>query len=113
MHTDRIDDINRKIDELKNLVPEESRIKINFSSSHLHKGKVLVELKAVNFNYADSNPLWRECVNLTIRSGDRIQVIGKNGQGKTTLLKLITGELRPTSGTISRAEYISYLYLDK
>lgn len=113
VHTDRIDDINRKIDELKNLVPEESRIKINFSSSHLHKGKVLVELKAVNFNYADSNPLWRECVNLTIRSGDRIQVIGKNGQGKTTLLKLITGELRPTSGTISRAEYISYLYLDQ
>ncbi|MCM1313512.1 MAG: ATP-binding cassette domain-containing protein [Bacteroides sp.] len=113
VQADRIDAINREIDELQNLVPEESRIKINVSSSNLHKGKVFVELKAVNFNYADSNPLWRECVNLTIRSGDRIHIIGKNGQGKTTLLKLITGELNPTSGTIFRADAVSYTYLDQ
>ncbi len=113
VQTGRIAAINMEIDELKNLVPEESRIKINVSSSNLHKGKVLVELNSVNFNYTDSNPLWQEDINLTILSGDRLHITGKNGQGKTTLLKLITGELNPTTGTIFKADSLSCIYLDQ
>lgn len=113
VQAERIETINREIDELKSLVPEEACIKINVASSNLHKGKVLVELNSVNFNYAGSDPLWRECINLTIRSGDRIRITGRNGHGKTTLLKLISGELNPTSGTIFRADSISCIYLDQ
>jgi branched-chain amino acid transport system ATP-binding protein len=40
-------------------------------------------------------------VNLIIRSGERRALIGPNGAGKTTLFNLISGEIRPTEGTIS------------
>ena len=41
-------------------------------------------------------------INLDIRSGDRIGVIGHNGAGKSTLLRCMTGIYQPTSGTIKR-----------
>ena len=37
-------------------------------------------------------------VNFTLNEGQRIAVIGQNGQGKSTLLKIITGEVEPDSG---------------
>jgi len=45
-------------------------------------------------------------VNLQINQGDRIGLVGKNGTGKTTLLKLIAGELEPTEGQIHRSSNI-------
>jgi len=39
-------------------------------------------------------------VNLTVRKGERIGIVGKNGAGKSTMLKLITGNFRPTTGEV-------------
>jgi ATP-binding cassette subfamily F protein 3 len=39
-------------------------------------------------------------VNLTVTNGQRVALIGPNGEGKTTLLRLIAGELQPTAGRI-------------
>ena len=41
-------------------------------------------------------------ITVGIGEGDRIGVVGRNGDGKSTLLNLITGALQPTEGTISR-----------
>ena len=51
----------------------------------------------VSFSYDAANPLI-ENFNLTIGRGDRICVVGPNGHGKTTLLKLLAGTLQPQSG---------------
>ena len=40
-------------------------------------------------------------INFTVGNGDRVALVGANGVGKTTLFRLITGDLTPTSGTIS------------
>ena len=110
---DKLQTINRELDELRCIVPDESQIKIDFSSPNLHTGKILIELKAVNFNYPACKFLWQENLTLTILSGDRIRITGKNGQGKTTLLRLITGEINPTLGVVSLADNLSYVYLDQ
>ena len=39
--------------------------------------------------------------DLELKTGERVALIGPNGAGKTTIFKLITGEEKPTSGTIS------------
>ncbi len=44
----------------------------------------------------------------TFRKGDRIGIVGPNGMGKTTLLKLITGEERPTNGQVVRGDTVQF-----
>ena len=58
----------------------------------------VIEVKDLWFSYT-GNPILKE-VNLTIRSGDFLIIIGPNGGGKTTLVKLILGILEPDRGMI-------------
>jgi len=51
--------------------------------------------------------------NWHIKPGEKIGLIGANGTGKTTLLKIIVGEYKPTSGTISMAKDITMGYLNQ
>ena len=51
--------------------------------------------------------------SLRIQRGDRIGLVGANGTGKTTLLKLLTGELAPDSGTVTRAKTLSGIVIDQ
>lgn len=59
-----------------------------------------VRLDDVSFSYTHQEPVLQH-VTLEIASGEFIGVIGPNGGGKTTLLKLILGFLKPTSGQVS------------
>lgn len=56
-------------------------------------------LRGVSFHYYNQQPLF-EYVNLSVASGRKVSVIGNNGTGKSTLLKLIAGELNISSGSI-------------
>jgi len=58
----------------------------------------IVEIKAVSFAYNAQSVL--EDVNLDIREGNFIAMIGPNGGGKTTLLKLVLGLIKPDTGVI-------------
>jgi ATP-binding cassette subfamily F protein 3 len=54
-----------------------------------------------------------ENVSFTVDRGERWGILGRNGSGKTTLIRLITGDLEPSSGTISRAAGIRFTLLDQ
>lgn len=58
----------------------------------------LLQCKNITKNYGDKKIL--KNINLTISSGKIIGLLGKNGTGKTTLIKLINGLLTPTTGEI-------------
>jgi ATP-binding cassette subfamily F protein 3 len=62
-------------------------------------GKHVLSARELSFFYDSRKPLIKN-FNITIGSKDRICVVGKNGKGKTTLLKLLAGVLRPQSGDI-------------
>ena len=62
-------------------------------------GKNMLNAKDLCFSYHPQKQLITN-FNLTISAGDRICIIGKNGQGKTTLLRLLAGHLKPLSGGI-------------
>jgi ATP-binding cassette subfamily F protein 3 len=54
-------------------------------------------------------------VSFTVKTGDRIGLVGKNGIGKTTLFEIMSGRLQPDSGTITRSKAcrIDYIEQDK
>jgi zinc transport system ATP-binding protein len=58
----------------------------------------LIEIKNVSFSY--NNELVLKNINLTIKKNDYLAVIGPNGGGKSTLVKLILGFIKPTKGSI-------------
>ncbi|RXK13546.1 type I secretion system permease/ATPase [Halarcobacter mediterraneus] len=62
------------------------------------KGKI--ELKDVNFAYKDQNHQTLKNINLTIKEGEKVGILGKIGSGKSTLLKLIMNLYEPTSGSV-------------
>ena len=70
-------------------------------------------IQARNLSYGfDETPLF-EKLSLKIMRGDRIGLIGNNGVGKSTLVKLLLGELSPQSGTLKRGENLQLAYFDQ
>ncbi|MDO8419574.1 MAG: ATP-binding cassette domain-containing protein [Rubrivivax sp.] len=77
----------------------------------LAPGKIVAELKDVSIRF-DEKPLI-EGFSATILRGDKVGLIGPNGCGKTTLLKLILGELQPTRGSVRQGTRLQVAYFDQ
>ena len=72
--------------------------------------KEIVRLENVCFSYGEKIIL--SDFNFTMRTGERVRLLGNNGAGKTTLLKLISGVLQPSAGYIKVSGNIAYLNQD-
>jgi len=71
----------------------------------------LVNLEKVSKSYGIRILL--DEVSLGVGEGERIGVVGRNGDGKTTLLNLLAGRVEPDSGRVSRARGLHLGYLDQ
>jgi ATP-binding cassette subfamily F protein 3 len=74
--------------------------------------KYVLSLDGVSFGYTPDKPLIRN-FSIHIGARDRVMVIGPNGRGKTTLLKLMAGRLKPQSGEISSPKSVSVGYYEQ
>ena len=63
------------------------------------KGEVLIDVKHVDFAYNPDRKVLND-INFTIRRGEKVAIVGKNGAGKSTMAKLLCGIIRPVRGTI-------------
>lgn len=61
----------------------------------------LIRLNQVDFKYKDANEHALKNINLNIKSGEHIALIGRSGAGKSTLAQLIAQNLEPSNGTIT------------
>ncbi len=83
---------------------------IDFSASD-RKTKRLIELQEVTCEIG--NRTLFERLNFIITAGMRVGLVGPNGSGKTSLLRLLRGEWTPTRGEIHRAEWLRIVYFDQ
>ncbi|MBA3313192.1 MAG: ATP-binding cassette domain-containing protein [Planctomycetota bacterium] len=74
-------------------------------------GRLVVQAKRVNFSYGD-RPIVMD-LDVTLMRGDKIGVLGPNGCGKTTLLRLLLGDLKPSSGTVRHGTNLEVAYFDQ
>ncbi|MDH4561062.1 ATP-binding cassette domain-containing protein [Pseudomonas sp. BN411] len=75
-------------------------------------GKQVMVAENVGFAHPGGEPLIRD-FNLVLQRSDRIGLLGANGTGKTTLLKLLLGDLQPTSGSIEIGTRLEVAYFDQ
>jgi ATP-binding cassette, subfamily F, member 3 len=85
--------------ERKGKLIEEKDLDFSFKAAPF-PGKWLVEVHDLSFSFSEEGPPLIDGLRMAIKKKDRIAIIGKNGKGKTTLLKLIAGELSPRHGTV-------------
>jgi len=86
---------------------------LDFSFSHKpFHGKYILNAADLSFSYEPERPLIRD-FNVSVGAGDRVCVVGKNGRGKTTLLKLFAGVLRPQQGEVTRPLNVSSGYFEQ
>ncbi|MDH3615075.1 MAG: ATP-binding cassette domain-containing protein [Gammaproteobacteria bacterium] len=74
-------------------------------------GRKVIRARNISYSY-DDEPVIRD-FSIKIMRGDRIGLIGNNGVGKTTLLRLLLGELEPWTGTVKRGTNLEIGYFDQ
>jgi ATP-binding cassette subfamily F protein uup len=77
----------------------------------LPSGKIVAELTDVGMAFGDKRLI--QGFTATILRGDKVGLIGPNGVGKTTLLKLILGTLAPTEGRVRQGTKLQVAYFDQ
>ena len=75
------------------------------------RSKTVIDAEHVSKSYGERQII--RDFTLRIQRGDRIGIVGPNGAGKTTLLNLLTGEIAPDSGTVTRAKTLSGIVIDQ
>ena len=87
-----------------------SPVEIGFDSSG-RKTKELLSLKGISKSVGGRKLL--SDFDLVISPGTKLGIAGRNGTGKTTLLRIIAGDLQPDSGTIKRADELKVVWFDQ
>lgn len=70
-----------------------------------------MSVEKLSFGYPGGEGLVLNNLSFNVEAGDRIAIIGPNGVGKTTLMRLLAGELQPTSGKVSWVENAQVGYM--
>ena len=100
-----------KIDEFKPSSRQYPWIRFDYDEKEkLHRQAV--EIENLTFGYEADRTIIKK-LTITFDAGDRVAIIGENGVGKTTLLKLMIGALTPQSGSLKWAEKARYGYFSQ
>ena len=88
---------------------QSTELEINFETSRI--GKKVINFEDVSFAFPDKRILTD--FNLLVQNKDRIGIVGDNGVGKSTLLNLINGDLKPSSGKLEIGETVRISYFSQ
>merc|ERR1719379_1721917 len=75
------------------------------------RGKTILKMQDVTFKYPTHEKNTVENITLTVCQASRVAVVGANGAGKSTAIKLLIGELKPESGTIWKHQNMRLAYV--
>lgn len=87
------------------------KARIHIEQSEEESGRKVIELHNVSYAYGDEQLI--NHLSLKVMRGDRIGLIGNNGVGKSTLLKIMLGLLEPQSGTVKLGTNLDIGYFDQ
>ncbi|MCC7005809.1 MAG: ATP-binding cassette domain-containing protein [Ottowia sp.] len=89
---------------------QQGQVKMGIGQAE-RSGKIVADLESVSKSFGDKKIV--SDFTATLMRGDKVGLIGANGVGKTTLLKLILGQLTPDQGTIKNGTNLQIAYFDQ
>jgi len=75
------------------------------------RGRTILKMQDVSFKYPTMDKNTVEYISLTVCMASRVAVIGANGAGKSTAIKLLIGELKPEIGSVWRHQNMRLAYV--
>src|SRR5918997_95599 len=103
---DRMDKIEAPRDGRK-------RMRLDMSGETARAGRVVLEMERVGYAHEDAEkPLLSE-LDLVVERGEKVALLGTNGTGKSTLMRLATGELEAREGTVRLGNNVTPAYQDQ
>ena len=94
------EEARKEADETADLA-EDAELPLRLSAGGTLRGPFLARLEKVSFRYPAGDKTLFANVDMTLDSASRVCLLGENGEGKTTLVKVLLGQLEPTSGVAS------------
>jgi ATP-binding cassette subfamily F protein 3 len=95
--------VQSRVKMLEKMPEQEKLAKIQSLGFSFHysptQAKVIMEAQNLNFGYLPEKTLIKD-LSITIKHGEKVAIIGKNGKGKSTLLNILTGEFKPNDGLV-------------
>ncbi|MGQ4425822.1 ABC-F family ATP-binding cassette domain-containing protein [Streptomyces violaceoruber] len=109
-HANRVGEAKARLDEAERSLREEQRITLDLPETRVPAGRTLFLGERLRIRLGDRDFFGDRGVDLTVRGPERIALTGANGTGKSTLLRLVDGDLDPEGGDITRADgRVAYL----
>jgi ATPase subunit of ABC transporter with duplicated ATPase domains len=99
---DRLDEASKRLAAAEEAVRDDSEIRVDLPQTSVPAGRTVLTLSALEVRYGSR-------AELIVRGPERIALTGRNGAGKTILLRTITGEIPPVSGGLKAAVPLRYL----
>ncbi|HUO83345.1 MAG TPA: ATP-binding cassette domain-containing protein, partial [Gammaproteobacteria bacterium] len=89
----------------------QAKARIHIEQAEAESGRKVIELNNVSHGYGGRQLI--DKLTMKVMRGDRIGLIGNNGVGKSTLLRIMLGELKPDSGTVKLGTNLEIGYFDQ
>ena len=106
----RVRALMRMREEREQRIARDARARIHIEEAE-QSGRKVIRARNISYAYGDEQVI--RDFSIKIMRGDRIGLIGNNGVGKTTLLRLLLGELEPQSGTVKLGTGLEVGYFDQ
>jgi ATP-binding cassette subfamily F protein 3 len=88
-------------------------MKLDLGGERARAGRVVMEMEDVRYAHEDSQEPLLEGLELVVERGERVALLGPNGTGKSTIMRLATGELSPQRGSVRLGHNVAPAYQDQ
>ena len=102
-----------RMEKIENPRSASKNVRLDLGGETARAGRVVLEMEDVRYAHEDSDEPLLDGLDLVIERGERVALLGPNGTGKSTIMRLATGELSPQRGTVRLGNNVSPAYQDQ
>lgn len=88
-------------------------MKLDLGGETARAGRVVLEMEGVSYGHEDARERLLEDIDLVVERNERVALLGPNGTGKSTIMRLVAGEIQARSGLVRLGHNVSAAYHDQ